>query len=677
MTATRFLLNPISAALLIVATSCVHAEEQLDESSALQLNELKVVSAAGFEQNIADAPASISVISREQLEKQSYTDVIDAVKNIPGVYVTGGGNNQDISIRGMSSSYTLYLVDGRPISSGRSVNTNGSDGGKQIGLPPLSMIERIEVIRGPMSSLYGSEAMGGVINIITRRGGDEWNGTVSSEYTHSMNDLNEDAHLINFYTGGALVPGLLGAKFHGSYAITDESEWIGGEDGAASTPDSRRRKGGAEIWLTPNEQNRFALSYDASRLDETHNDGKSFAFTNGNTKSTVEYEKDVFALTHEGNYGDLVVNSYIQHDISERVQDDTKKEEATTVDSKASYFFGDHVITFGGQYKYEELVNETNGVLDLTGVDTMDRWMAAAYSEIDWGVTEDFRLTTGLRYNEDEMFGGHLSPRIYGVYHFTPNLTFKGGVSTGYKQPSLPDVTEGFGSKTGKGSSVIFGNEDLKPETTTSYELGLVYDNRELGLNTSAMLFHTKYEDKIMEYRECSSPNGNNSKPATWKCYDPNGNLWNFWGYKVNVDEAEIQGVELTLDYDLLPSVHLSSSYTYTESEQLTGDNKGEPLNKQPKHMVNALLDWTVTPKLNAWLQGNYRSETSDYLSRTSMKPATPGYGFFDVGVVYALDKNIDLKAGLYNIANKEVSNGDYEVVLDGRRVTVGVSMDF
>ena len=121
-----------------------------------------VVTAAGYQQRIIDAPASISVVTRDELEKQQYTTIVDAMANIPGVYVTGGSNMQDISVRGMSDDYTLYLVDGRPISAGRSVNTNGNDGGKQIGLPPLAMIERVEVIRGPMSSLYGSEAMGGV-----------------------------------------------------------------------------------------------------------------------------------------------------------------------------------------------------------------------------------------------------------------------------------------------------------------------------------------------------------------------------------------------------------------------------------------------------------------------------------------------------------------------------------
>src|SRR5690606_14260505 len=236
-----------------------------------------VVTATGYEQNIADAPASISVVTREDLEKQSYTDVVDAVKNIPGVVVTGGGSSQDISIRGMTQGYTLYLVDGRPVSAGRSVNTNGADSGKQIGLPPISMIERVEVIRGPMSSLYGSEAMGGVINIITRKPSKEWTGTIATEYTYSLNDINNDQQQINLFTSGAIIEGLLSAQINASFQGHDESDFIGGSDAGESTPESKRKKAGAKLIFTPNETNEFGLSYDASRLDYTKTPGKSIA----------------------------------------------------------------------------------------------------------------------------------------------------------------------------------------------------------------------------------------------------------------------------------------------------------------------------------------------------------------------------------------------------------------
>ncbi|QKJ27535.1 TonB-dependent receptor plug domain-containing protein [Aliarcobacter cibarius] len=81
-----------------------------------KLDDVQVVtSASGYEQNVADAPATISVITAEELEEKSYSDVTDALKNVPGVYVNGGGSNQTISIRGMGSSYTLYLIDGKPM----------------------------------------------------------------------------------------------------------------------------------------------------------------------------------------------------------------------------------------------------------------------------------------------------------------------------------------------------------------------------------------------------------------------------------------------------------------------------------------------------------------------------------------------------------------------------------
>lgn len=129
----------------------------------------QVVTASGFSQQLKDAPASITVISQEQLANKSYRDVTDALRDVPGVEVTGGGSTSDIRIRGMSSQYTLILVDGKRQDS-RATRPNSDNSGIEQGwLPPLAAIERIEVVRGPMSSLYGSDAMGGVINVITRK----------------------------------------------------------------------------------------------------------------------------------------------------------------------------------------------------------------------------------------------------------------------------------------------------------------------------------------------------------------------------------------------------------------------------------------------------------------------------------------------------------------------------
>lgn len=148
-----------SAALVIAAI--ISSQASAAETKSPTTTDTMVVTASGFQQRIQDSAASISVVTREQIENKAYSDITDALKDVPGVVVTGGGSHSDISIRGMSAKYTLILVDGKRVDTrGTRPNSDGS-GIEQGWLPPLAAIERIEVVRGPMSSLYGSDAMGG------------------------------------------------------------------------------------------------------------------------------------------------------------------------------------------------------------------------------------------------------------------------------------------------------------------------------------------------------------------------------------------------------------------------------------------------------------------------------------------------------------------------------------
>lgn len=168
-------INIVTVLLAAAAAPLLHAAEE----------QAMVVTATGFEQKIQEAPASISVITKKQLEDKAYRDVTDALKDVPGVVVTGGASSSDISIRGMASKYTLFLVDGKRIST-RDTRPNSDNAGIEQGwLPPLESIERIEVIRGPMSSLYGSDAMGGVINVITKKIATQqaWRGALHGDAT--------------------------------------------------------------------------------------------------------------------------------------------------------------------------------------------------------------------------------------------------------------------------------------------------------------------------------------------------------------------------------------------------------------------------------------------------------------------------------------------------------------
>lgn len=170
-------LIPLTAAILSALSVSAHADD------AKQDMEVIVVSASGSEQMLKEAPASISVIDRAQLEKRFYRDLTDALTDVPGVVVTGGGDRKDISLRGMASQYTLILIDGQRQTSRETRPNSDGPGVEGAWTPPISAIERIEVIRGPMSSLYGSDAIGGVINIITRKTPEQWYGEVRLDST--------------------------------------------------------------------------------------------------------------------------------------------------------------------------------------------------------------------------------------------------------------------------------------------------------------------------------------------------------------------------------------------------------------------------------------------------------------------------------------------------------------
>ena len=679
----------IRSTLAFAVASAFTAQLQANEqNSAVQENLTKletivVTTAGGFEQNIADAPASISVITGEELQKKSYTDVIDAVKNMPGVSVQGGGNNKEITIRGMGASYTKYLVNGRPVSAGRTVNGNGTDGGK-IGayLPPIDMIERIEVVRGPMSSLYGSDAMGGVINIITKKASSsDWHGSISPEYTKSDNDYANDSYGVGFYATGPLIKDKLSLSLDGNFQGNDESDYIGGEGQKSGSSESEKKvkKLGTELVWSVDENNDIGLRYDFSGQQYTTTLGKSVG--TAAEASINENEKEMYTLTHKAHYDKFILDSYFQDEKTKKVYSgavaDRKQEDLKVFNTQGTFFLGDHTLTVGGQYQTEEITDTTNGLASVTGVTSLERWLFALYAENEWNITDDFALTLGARFNKDQYFGGEITPRIYGVYHLTDALTLKGGVSTGYKQPTISQISEGFGSRTGKGSGVIIGNPNLSPEKSTSYELGFNFSDPSLGLNTSLMVFKSDFKDKIVEDRLCETPGTTNSSPVEdWKC-EANGKPYRFVSQMMNVSDAEMKGVEFTLDYDLLDNLSASTSYTYTESEQKSGEFKGQPLNKMPKHMLNIGLDYDVSDRWNTWMDYNYRGKTSDYLSRTSMASGTPAYGTFDAGAVFKASEKLSLTAGVYNLANKEITNGEYDIVLDGRRYTVGMNIKF
>lgn len=681
----RILRSALSLSILSVIASVASAnDEKVSSSSEPTKLETIVVTAAGYEQDVSKAPASMTVITQKELETRQYNDITDVLRNTPGVVVSGAGSAQTISIRGMGSSYTLFLVNGKRQYS-KDVNPNGDDSGfeKNI-LPPISAIERIEVIRGPASTLYGSDAMGGVINIITKKVSDEWSGTV--ELGTILQDSNNSGEIKNgsVYLTGPLIENKLGMQLGLNKQKREEDSYVGGFRGTEIESLNSR------LTYLINDQHDLEFEANFTKQESESTAGKTILNTGAD--SYGRNYREVFGLTHNGTYSDILnSSSYIQYEKSKNPDRKNATSglsgielETWLANSQWNWQLSNHNLISGVYFKNESLVDSaTNQNADMP-ITELERWAFAVFAEDTWSITDTFNLTTGLRYDHDENYDGNFSPRVYGVYNPTDAWTFKGGVSTGYKQPDLRQSSSEVHSVTGKGSAFIMGNDNLKPEKSVSYELGTAWQGEKSKASLTA--FYTEYKDKITEVRDCSSPNGNNSDSATWACVDPFGRidaatgnvrLWNFISSRINVDEATMQGVEASFDTELAEGVNLNTNYTYTETEQKSGDLKGQPLNQIPKHMFNATVDYNLNDALDVWTRLHYRSETSSYLGRASMSESTPAYQFLDVGFNYQFTPSLKGKFGVYNLLDEKAEDADGDQVLDGRRYGISFVANF
>ncbi|KFJ90365.1 TonB-dependent receptor [Pseudomonas sp. 1-7] len=662
-----------------------------------------VVSASGFEQKITEAPASISVISREELQQKSFSNLAEALEDVEGIDVrqgTGKTGGLNISIRGMPSEYTLILIDGRRQNAAGDVTPNGFGETSTSFMPPLSAIERIEVIRGPMSTLYGSDAMGGVINIITRKVGKEWAGSLTLDHTYQENRDFGDASKASLYASGPLVDGLLGLQLRGSLYDRSASDLSFDNDSTvsrrgASPVEGRNNNVGGRLTFTPHEDHDFALDIERGRQGYNNDDCQLGSLDGTNTgnsapttgcgptaprasgyKDELRFEREQYALSHTARLGFGTWDSSLTHSSTETsgrtipgrnaggdigqplvVGDDRELKTSNLVlDTKLVAPLGEsHITSIGGQWWEAEMT-------DSLAQKDYEQSMWALFAEDEWRLRHDLALTLGVRYDDHETFGGHVSPRAYLVWNTTDNWTLKGGVSRGYKTPDLNDLHDGINGITAQGRAVTVGNPDLKPETSTSTEIGAYFDSLD-GFKANATLFHNKFKDKIAEGPRIVD------HPLCLGNQNVNGTANPGCAPLVNVDEAVTQGLELASSWQFAAGWTLSGNYTYTDSEQSSGANKGAPLTNTPQHMAHAKLNWKPTDRLSLWFSGEYRGERARFLQRTANLSAADlavheqvgdlkAYEVFHLGGSFKASQNVTLNASIYNLFDKDFLDG-------------------
>ena len=407
------------AALIGALALPVAAQAQAPDADADAQSSAIVVTAAGYEQNIIEAPASITVLGREELQEKRFGSLAEALQDVQGVDVGGeagktGGLN--ISIRGMPSDYTLVLIDGRRQNAPGGVTPNGFGETSTSFLPPFSAIDRIEVVRGPMSTLYGSDAMGGVVNIITRKVGDRWVGTASAESTIQGDDRFGNIQSVNGFAQGPIIKGLAGLTLRGSVFHRAGSDIeIPGDPALTlgrNPVESDIYTYGGRLTLTPHADHDLWFEYDRNEQSYDNSRGQLGTLGSGGYAPEQRFNRSNYVIAHSWRMGFGQLDTTLTRNETETIgrlipngtpgavpgSPRTLEARNDIIDSRFAGKAGALAFTVGGQYWKARMVE---GVAPEPFKFT--QW--AGFAEATLTVVDGFNITGGARYTHDKRNG--------------------------------------------------------------------------------------------------------------------------------------------------------------------------------------------------------------------------------------------------------------------------------
>ncbi|WP_339898119.1 TonB-dependent receptor [uncultured Gilvimarinus sp.] len=750
----RKLLIGAASSTALLAAAQVSAVTGTEQDK--RIVEEMVITASGFEQKLTDAPASISLIDQTEILTRPHVNLLDMLKYQEGIDIgttrdkTGQGS---VSMRGLTGEYTLYLIDGKRQNNHGDIYPNNFGGNAFGHMPPAEAIERIEVIRGPASTLYGADALGGVINIITKKVTDRWHGTVNLAGTFQENSDFGNASQADFSVSGPLIANTLALGVRGSLYDSEASSpqfepavdpngdvhyrSLGFGSGGR-TVDSETSEYGATLTYTPNSNNTLRFDYDYSEqvydnTPFTNPDTGELSYPLG-TKDNItalwqdsrgqvnpragyaadqEFNREWWSLSHDATWGfgtSYLSLSYVdtQNDgrtlpltVDERLllqemydgagayagmSEDERRNLAEetflprpdrpldsrqyTLDARVDIpleAFGSHMLVIGGQVIDGELEDGVFGMESNQPGAVQDQEMYSLFIEDSWTLAKPFTLTAGVRYDEHDVFGSQVSPRLYGVYTISDNWTVKGGVATGYKTPETTDLYDGITGFGGQGTSPFAGNPDLQPETSVNSEIA-AYWSSDYGHNFNATYFNTRFEDKIARgdtIYSCEITGG--VRPCVnLGAYDALG--YDTYSQNINIDDVDIQGVEVAGQYLISENWSFNANYTWTDSEQKSGPQEGQPLTNTAEHMANASLNWAILPQLSLMLQAELRSDRYRDWDTVLDKPQYyENYELLHLGLSWEITDNVTLFGRVNNLLDEDFTSYSTEYIdLDG-----------
>ncbi len=586
---TLFSLGLLASSLLSTAEST----EKMDDV---------VVTATRTETNAQKLAASVTVITKEDIANKQPSSLADLLRSVPGLSVKNDGPHSITSgvyIRGMRKYHTKVMINGVALQDTSTPQTTAI-----ISSISLSDIERIEIIRGASSTLYGSNAMGGVINIITRK----------AEEDAFSGELGVEAGSHGWQKYSALVSGK-----KGNFDYLFSSEWLS-ENGISNktvTSDNDTYRSLAlngEVGYQITDNLRLSLFGLYNDTDQEYDTEDFFLGTIEQGELHHELIQLGTALDAK-NIIDGIFDSSLKFSYSR-----TKRAELES----PQFYMGKTLET---DWQNTININDSNRLVlgmtyteekseaDSFGASNHDRYRTDAYfAQYETEPVNDLFITAGLRHNNHSEFGGETTYSASAAYLIESTGTkLKATWGTGYRAPSLYELNDPFG-----------GDPNLTPETSESWDIGF-----EQTVNEKVEFGVSYFENRVSDYIE-----------YPW---------WDFIYQYVQVSGIKIHGVESYITFKPTDNVNLHFTHTWQHSNNM--DQDVSPIIYLPDNKFTADLNWQVNEKLNLNLNGVYVDKRkTDYTGGKTLH----GYTLLNVAANYQLTDSLEITGRINNILDKD-----------------------
>lgn len=603
-----------------------------------------VVITSKSNKSIQDLAGSITVITKEDIEKTNSSNIKDILVRtsgiVEGVNSSSSYGRKSISIRGSESKHVLIMINGR-----RVTNTDKYIGHSdfQYSWIPTTLIERIEVIKGPKSSIYGSAAIGGVINIITK---DLADGESFGEFDLQIGQAvgkGGDERKISANGGGKINDNLSivvsASKEKRDVASGTRREYNFATRSYVNNPNATTVEG------IDSKNGFIKLDYD---IDDTqsiglsYNVGEEIRELTNNPKYYV-LDRSMYDISYFKDFGDISLdlayartNSDSEFDgfsnYRHSLNDTTIRGEVKVSAIKNNY------LIIGAENSKEDY--ERNYITSGNTLYDYDLTTNAFYiqDEIDFG---DFIFTLGGRYDDHENYGGQFSPSVNVVYKLGENHRLKAGYAEGFMSPSVLQGNSAYVNR----SYGIQGNDDLKPESSKSVEVAYEYHGEDLIFKSA--VYNTDVEDIVAV--------GASTTGATARQY-------------LNLDEGNMKGLELEVDYFINENHTIKSNYNYLKTED---KSTGKEFAFKPNHKLDISLESEFGNGWSTYISANYTGSQYD-----TNATKVSGYTQLDFQIQKKLSESTTIRFGMDNVTDKTFKDGEpYE--LERRFTYVGLNYKF